>query len=73
MQPLLGPGEGCGLRHLIVATYSDYLAEATDLAVPEFVRAPRRPIERPGVVPGARCWRAAFVPDRWQRAPTTWR
>ncbi len=50
MAPLLGPGEGCGLRHLIVAAYSDYLAEATDLAVPEFVRAPRRPIERPGVV-----------------------
>ena len=30
-----------GLKHIIVIAYSDYLTEKTDLAVPEFVRAPR--------------------------------
>lgn len=39
-----------GLRHVLVAAYSDYLAPATDLAIPEFVAAPRRAIEGEGVV-----------------------
>jgi fatty-acyl-CoA synthase len=30
-----------GVRHAIVATYSDYLHAPTDLAVPDFIRAPR--------------------------------
>ena len=39
-----------GLRHVLVAAYSDYLTTPTDLAVPEFVAAPRRAIEGEGVV-----------------------
>jgi fatty-acyl-CoA synthase len=32
-----------GLRHIVVATYSDYLRERTDLPVPPLVRAPATP------------------------------
>jgi fatty-acyl-CoA synthase len=45
MRPLLGQG----LKHIIVATYSDYLKRATDLKVPEFVAAPRRAIAGTGI------------------------
>jgi fatty-acyl-CoA synthase len=40
MQPLLGQG----LQHIVVATYSDYLKQPTDLKVPDFVSAPRRAV-----------------------------
>jgi fatty-acyl-CoA synthase len=40
IQPLLGDG----LDWAIVATYSEYLTQATTLAVPEFLRAPRQPL-----------------------------
>lgn len=46
MAPLLG---GL-LDHLIVATYSDYATEPTDLPVPEFVAAPRMTWATAGVV-----------------------
>jgi len=46
VEPLLGDG----LRHAIIATYSDYLKCPTDLKVPEFVSAPRRAISGDGVV-----------------------
>jgi fatty-acyl-CoA synthase len=49
IEPLLGDGDGRGLKHLVVAAYSDYLKNATDLPVPDFVRAPRQPLTRPGV------------------------
>jgi fatty-acyl-CoA synthase len=45
--PLLG--EGLGLRQLLVAAYSDYLRQATDLAVPPVVAAAREDIRAPGV------------------------
>ena len=38
-----------GLRHIIVAAYSDYQTTATDLKVPEVVTAPRLPVGGPGV------------------------
>jgi fatty-acyl-CoA synthase len=38
VEPLLDNGD---LAHVIVACYSDYLKEATTLAVPDFIRAPR--------------------------------
>jgi fatty-acyl-CoA synthase len=37
------------LDHTVVACYSDYIDVSTDLAVPDFVGAPRRNIEAPGV------------------------
>jgi len=39
VEPLLRGGE---LSHAVVVTYSDALTSATDLAVPDFVSAPRR-------------------------------
>jgi fatty-acyl-CoA synthase len=35
------PHLGKGLAHCVLGAYSDYLREATDLNVPDFVRAPR--------------------------------
>jgi len=40
---------GAGLQQMVVATYSDYLKRATDLKVPDFVRAARLPLARSGV------------------------
>ena len=45
IEPLLGEG----LEHVIVAAYSDYLREPTELRVPDFVAAPRAPIAGRGV------------------------
>lgn len=46
MQPLLGePMESApGLQRIVVATYSDWLRQPTDLRVPDFVAAPRAPL-----------------------------
>jgi fatty-acyl-CoA synthase len=52
--PLLG---GKTLRHLVVSAYSDYLTAETDFPVPDFVRAPRQPLEGPGVT----LWRDALA------------
>ncbi len=41
--------EGNDLRHVIVAAYSDYLKEATTLAVPDFITAPRIDHRAPGL------------------------
>ena len=38
-----------GLQHVIVAAYSDYQTEPTDLKVPEVVAAPRLALNEPGV------------------------
>ena len=46
MQPLLGQG----LRHVIVAAYSDYAKGAGDLPLPAFVAAPRQALAGAGVV-----------------------
>jgi fatty-acyl-CoA synthase len=46
VQPLMGQG----LRHAVVAAYSDYLRRPTDLKVPDFVAAPRQQIAGEGVV-----------------------
>src|SRR5919197_246965 len=45
IQPLLGDG----LRHAVVAAYSDYLGPPTDLPIPEVIAAPREPIRDSGV------------------------
>ena len=47
IEPLMQSGD---LRHVIIATYSDYLRYPTDLAVPEFIAAPRMDISRPGAM-----------------------
>ncbi|WP_019142814.1 long-chain fatty acid--CoA ligase [Noviherbaspirillum massiliense] len=48
--PQIAPLIGEGLERVIVAAYSDYLKRPTDLAVPEFVAAPRQPIAGKGIV-----------------------
>jgi fatty-acyl-CoA synthase len=51
MQPLVADGtQAQGLKHLIVATYSDYLKRPTDLKVPEFVAEPRKTFHDAGAV-----------------------
>lgn len=47
--PLLGDAAGLGLKQLLVAAYSDYLRQPTDLQLPSFVAAPREPIVASGV------------------------
>jgi fatty-acyl-CoA synthase len=49
VEPLIGNGAGQGLQHAIVATYSDYLKQASPIPVPEFVAAPRKTFAIPGV------------------------
>jgi fatty-acyl-CoA synthase len=45
IEPLL---ESKDLEHVVVAAYSDYLKRPTELAVPDFISAPRARIARPG-------------------------
>jgi fatty-acyl-CoA synthase len=61
VRPLLGGG---GLRRLIVATYSDYLQEPTDLPVPGFVQAARLPIAAADAAAGAVSWDAMMSLQR---------
>jgi fatty-acyl-CoA synthase len=56
---------GKPLRRLIVSAYSDYATE-TDLPVPEFVRAPRKPWDLPGVT----SWADAVARELAPRAHT---
>jgi fatty-acyl-CoA synthase len=49
MAPLHGQAAGLGLDHLIVAAYSDYLQQPTDLPLPPFVAAPRETLVGEGV------------------------
>jgi fatty-acyl-CoA synthase len=64
LQPLLGEavGDGPGLRHAIVATYSDYLKQRTELPVPGFVAAPRVAVAGAGLVAWADMLAAARAP-----------
>ncbi|MBN3855143.1 long-chain fatty acid--CoA ligase [Paraburkholderia sp. Ac-20340] len=59
--PLLGEGAGPGLRHLLVATYSDYIKNEPFSPPPEFVSAPRH-VEGPGVTHWADVLAANIAP-----------
>ena len=67
MLPVMHEGQtsapDVGLKHAVVATYSDHLPPDTDLRVPDFVRAPAQAFDVPGVV----SWREALAA---QRQPT---
>ncbi|MGQ3002693.1 MAG: long-chain fatty acid--CoA ligase [Hydrogenophaga sp.] len=70
LRPLLTTEtEGEGLRHLVVATYSDHLRVPTELRVPDFVAAPRSPIEGPGLVAWADMVAAARAPGPLTTGP----
>jgi fatty-acyl-CoA synthase len=47
IQPALHDGR---LQHVVVHTYADALGPATDLAVPDWVKAPRAPLDHPALV-----------------------
>ncbi|WP_439518140.1 long-chain fatty acid--CoA ligase [Hydrogenophaga sp.] len=57
VRPLMAPLGG--LRHAIVATYSDHLRAPTDLRVPDFVTASREPLEEDGLI----AWADAVARD----------
>ncbi len=63
IRPLLSASAG-GLRRLIVATYADYLHEATDLPIPDFVKAQPVSIDVGGHDAGMRPWPAIAAADR---------
>jgi fatty-acyl-CoA synthase len=56
VEPLLKAQD---LKHVIVAAYSDYLKEATTLAVPDFITAPRIDHQAPGLS----LWKDALAAD----------
>jgi len=56
VEPLLKSQE---LKHVIVAAYSDYLKEATTLAVPEFITTPRIDYQAPGLA----LWKDVLAAD----------
>jgi fatty-acyl-CoA synthase len=60
VKPLIGAG---GLRHAVVAAYSDYVTNPADLNLPEAVRAPRQPIADAGVAIWSSALGAGLVPS----------
>ena len=58
-----------GLRHAVVAAYSDYATAPTDLPVPTFVHAPREPVTEPGAVPWTDALAAGLRPAPIQAGP----
>jgi len=62
------PLAGRLLDHVVVATYADYLDTATELNVPEFLRAPRRRVPEPQAVAWADALEAGLDPGEEQCA-----
>ncbi len=62
IQPLLGDG----LDTIVVASYSDYLEQPTDLHVPDFVKAPRMAVKDKGAVAWAEVLAAGAKPAAMQ-------
>ncbi len=58
IQPLIGKQ----VKHVIVATYADYLAGQSTLDIPEFLRASREPLTDPGAVSWADALAAGYKP-----------
>jgi fatty-acyl-CoA synthase len=72
VRPLLaeaGTDDGTGLKHAIVATYSDHLREPTDLRVPDFVRAPREALDHPALTAWADAVAAGLRPGPLSAGP----
>ncbi len=54
---------GSGLTQVVVATYSDALTQPADTAVPDFVSAPRQPLQGPGLHTWADALAGGHVPS----------
>ena len=65
IRPLLG----AGLDHVLVAAYSDYLTQPTDLKVPDVVAAPRQAICEAGVTLWSDALKESLVPGRHSAGP----
>ena len=63
------PHFGKGLDHCILASYSDFLLEETNLKVPDFVRAARLDAQRPGVYAWRDAVAAGCVPGMVEAGP----
>jgi fatty-acyl-CoA synthase len=67
VEPLLLSGD---IKHVIVAAYSDYLRNATDLAVPEFISAPRAKLSaQPGLALWSEVLSSALTPGPLSAGP----
>jgi fatty-acyl-CoA synthase len=66
IEPLLDAGE---LRELLLVSYADYLRCATDLAVPDFVAAPRLQVSRAHVTAWAEALAAQLAPGPLTAGP----
>jgi fatty-acyl-CoA synthase len=62
-------GKGEGLQHAIVATYSDYLEQPTDLRVPDFIAAPRLPLHDDGAIAWSQALHAHLRPGPMRAGP----
>ncbi len=60
VEPWLHAPQGATLRHAVVATYSDYITEPTDLRLPDFVASSRIQLEAAGM----HGWLEALAADR---------
>jgi fatty-acyl-CoA synthase len=69
IEPHVGKPGGKGIEHCILASYSDFLVEKTDLKVPDFVRAPRLEVARAEVTPWRTAIAAACVPRQHEAGP----
>jgi len=58
-----------GLQHLIVATYSDYLTEPTELRVPDFAAEPRMRVDCPAAIAWAEVLAAGLRPGPLTQGP----
>lgn len=65
----LKPLVGHALDHAIVAAYSDYVKEPTDLRLPEAVSAPRQPISDRGVTLWSDALKRALTPGELTVGP----
>ena len=65
IEPHVGKPGGKGLAHCVLAAYSDYLRDDTDLKVPDFVRLPRFDPGRPGIL----LWKDAIAAGIVPHAP----
>jgi fatty-acyl-CoA synthase len=65
----IAPLLGAELEHLVLATYADYLKAPTELAVPEFISAPRAAVAHPQVVAWERALGADLRPGPLTQGP----
>ena len=69
LYPEIEPHLGKGLAHCVLAAYSDYLSEPTNLKVPDVVRAPAANPGRPEVALWKECISSKALPSQHQAGP----